>query len=146
MEGLLSNIRIVLSTTGRASSIYRMISSIKKLYHFIILKIVLIIIFFIINLFLAHAIGKRGEKQGLRVKIIRIVLQTLTFTSGTLGLAPAYHGSVLLSDSRHGNYLTNKARSLVFTTTLSPLFFYAVGRLLFFALIPVCTEMKNRYL
>ena len=93
-----------------------------------------------INLFLAHAIGKRGEKQGLRVKIIRIVLQTLTFTSGTLGLAPAYHGSVLLSDSRHGNYLTNKARSLVFTTTLSPLFFYAVGRLLFFAHIPVCTE------
>jgi len=74
-------------------------------------------------LFQAHAIGKRGEKQGLRVEIIRIVLQTLTFTSGTLGLAPAYHGSVLLSDSRHGNYLTNKARSLIFTATLTPLIF-----------------------
>jgi hypothetical protein len=45
------------------------------------------------------------------VKINRIVLQTLTFTSGTLGIAPAYHGSILLSDSRHGNYLINKTRS-----------------------------------
>jgi len=74
-------------------------------------------------LFQAHAIGIRGEKQGLSVEIIRIVLQTLTFTSGTLGSAPAYHGSVLLSDSRHGNYLTNKARSLISMTTLSPLIF-----------------------
>jgi 7-keto-8-aminopelargonate synthetase-like enzyme len=65
----------------------------------------------------------RGDEQGLRVKINRIVLQTLTFTSGTLGIAPAYHGSILLSDSRHGNYLDNKTRSVFFTTTLSPLFF-----------------------
>jgi len=56
------------------------------------------------------------------VKINRIVLQTLTFTSGALGIAPAYHGSILLSDSRHGNYLINKTRYTVFTTTLSPLF------------------------
>ncbi len=74
----------------------------------------------------------RGEKKGLRVEIIRIVLQTLTFTSGTLGSAPAYHGSVLLSDSRHGNYLTNKARSLVFMTTLPPLIFKAVNNDCFF--------------
>ena len=53
----------------------------------------------------------RGDEQGLGVKINRIVLQTLTFTSGTLGIAPANHGSILLSDSRHGNYLINKARS-----------------------------------
>ena len=53
----------------------------------------------------------RGDEQGLGVKINRIVLQTLTFTSGALGIAPAYNGSVLLSDSRHGNYLINKARS-----------------------------------
>lgn len=65
----------------------------------------------------------RGDEQGLGVKINRIVLQTLTFTSGTLGIAPAYHGSILLSDSRHGNYLTNKARSLIFTATLPPLIF-----------------------
>ncbi|MBN1276899.1 MAG: hypothetical protein JXA35_05350, partial [Deltaproteobacteria bacterium] len=45
------------------------------------------------------------------------------------------HGSVLLSDSRHGNYLTNKARSLVFTTTLSPLLFSARIRLFFFVFI-----------
>jgi len=56
------------------------------------------------------------------VRINRIVLQTLTFTSGTLGIAPAYHGSILLSDSRHENYLINKTRSTIFTTTLSPLF------------------------
>jgi hypothetical protein len=31
----------------------------------------------------AHAIGIRGDEQGLGVKINRIVLQTLTFTSGT---------------------------------------------------------------
>jgi len=43
----------------------------------------LIVILFFLNLFQAHAIGIRGEKQGLRVEIIRIVLQTLTFTSGT---------------------------------------------------------------
>jgi len=97
--------------------------------------IVLIVIFFIINLFLAHAIGIRGEKQGLRVEIIRIVLQTLTFTSGTLGLAPAYHGSVLLSDSRHGNYLTNKARSLISTTTLPPLIFSGSRMTAFFIFI-----------
>ena len=36
-----------------------------------------------INLFLAHAIGIRGDDKGLTKKIIRIVLQTLTFTSGT---------------------------------------------------------------
>ena len=53
----------------------------------------------------------RGDEQGLGVKINRIVLQTLTFTSGTWGIAPANHGSILLSDSRHGNYLINKARS-----------------------------------
>jgi hypothetical protein len=53
----------------------------------------------------------RGDEQGLGVKINRIVLQTLTFTSGTGGIAPANHGSILLSDSRHGNYLINKARS-----------------------------------
>jgi hypothetical protein len=45
--------------------------------------IALIIILFFINLLQAHAIGIRGEEQGLRVEIIRIVLQTLTFTSGT---------------------------------------------------------------
>ncbi|HBE39936.1 MAG TPA: hypothetical protein DDW27_01780 [Bacteroidales bacterium] len=33
--------------------------------------------------FQAHAIGIRGDEQGLGVKINRIVLQTLTFTSGT---------------------------------------------------------------
>jgi 7-keto-8-aminopelargonate synthetase-like enzyme len=65
----------------------------------------------------------RGDEQGLGVKINRIVLQTLTFTSGALGIAPANHGSILLSDSRHGNYLINKTRSLILTTTLSPLFF-----------------------
>jgi 7-keto-8-aminopelargonate synthetase-like enzyme len=65
----------------------------------------------------------RGDEQGLGVKINRIVLQTLTFTSGTLGIAPAYHGSILLSDSRHGNYFINKARSLIFATTLPPLIF-----------------------
>jgi 7-keto-8-aminopelargonate synthetase-like enzyme len=65
----------------------------------------------------------RGDEQGLEVKINRIVLQTLTFTSGTLGIVPANHGSVLLSDSRHGNYFINKTRLLVFTTALSPLFF-----------------------
>jgi hypothetical protein len=114
-------------------------------YHFYYLKIVLIIILFIINLFLAHAIGKRGEKQGLRVKIIRIVLQTLTFTSGTLGLAPAFHGSVLLSDSRHGNYLTNKARSLVFTTTLPPLIFFDSQSTdcFFIAPVPDRTDLKK---
>ena len=53
----------------------------------------------------------RGDEQGLEVKINRIVLQTLTFTSGTEGIAPANHGSILLSDSRHGNYLINNARS-----------------------------------
>ena len=53
----------------------------------------------------------RGDEQGLGVKINRIVLQTLTFTSGALGIAPANRGSILLSDSRHGNYLINKARS-----------------------------------
>ena len=53
----------------------------------------------------------RGDEQGLGVKIKRIVLQTLTFTSGALGIAPANHGSILLSDSRHGNYLINKTRS-----------------------------------
>jgi len=47
----------------------------------------------------------RGVEQGLVVIINRIVLQTLTFTSGTRGRAPAYHGFILLSDSRHGNYL-----------------------------------------
>jgi hypothetical protein len=57
----------------------------------------------VINLLPAHAIGIRGDEQGLGVKINRIVLQTLTFTSGALGIAPAYHGSILLSDSRHGN-------------------------------------------
>ena|GEM_PF-5250274 len=36
-----------------------------------------------INLFIAHAIGIRGVEQGMEVKINRIVLQTLTFTSGT---------------------------------------------------------------
>jgi len=36
-----------------------------------------------VNLFQAHAIGIRGDEQGLEVKINRIVLQTLTFTSGT---------------------------------------------------------------
>jgi hypothetical protein len=45
--------------------------------------IALIVIYFFINLLQAHAIGIRGEEQGLRVEIIRIVLQTLTFTSGT---------------------------------------------------------------
>jgi 7-keto-8-aminopelargonate synthetase-like enzyme len=60
----------------------------------------------------------RGDEQGLGVKINRIVLQTLTFTSGTSGTAPADKGSILLSDSRHGYYLINKARSLIFTTTL----------------------------
>ena len=53
----------------------------------------------------------RGGEQGLGVKINRIVLQTLTFTSGALGIAPANYGSILLSDSRHGIYLINKARS-----------------------------------
>jgi 7-keto-8-aminopelargonate synthetase-like enzyme len=97
----------------------------------------LIILLFVLNLFQAHAIGIRGEKQGLRVEIIRIVLQTLTFTSGTLGLAPAYHGSVLLSDSRHGNYLTNKARSMIFMTTLAPLIFSgSQNRLLFYCSTP----------
>ena len=80
--------------------------------------------FFFIILFQAHAIGIRGVEQGLEVKINRIVLQTLTFTSGTGGIAPAYHGSILLSDSRHGNYLINKTRSLMFTTTLPPLIFF----------------------
>ena len=65
----------------------------------------------------------RGVEQGLEVKINRIVLQTLTFTSGILGIAPAYHGSILLSDSRHGIYLINKAHSVIFTTALTPLFF-----------------------
>ena len=31
----------------------------------------------------------RGDEQGLGVKINRIVLQTLTFTFGTFGIAPA---------------------------------------------------------
>jgi 8-amino-7-oxononanoate synthase len=80
-------------------------------------------VFFIYICFQAHAIGIRGDEQGLGVEINRIVLQTLTFTSGTLELAPAFRGSILLSDSRHGNYLINKARSLIFTTTLPPLIF-----------------------
>jgi hypothetical protein len=58
------------------------------------------------------------------VKINRIVLQTLTFTSGALGIAPAYHGSIVLSDSRHGDYFNNKTRSQVLTATLSPLIFF----------------------
>jgi len=48
-----------------------------------ILSKCLIILNFCINLIQAHAIGLRGEKQGLSLEIIRIVLQTLTFTSGT---------------------------------------------------------------
>jgi 7-keto-8-aminopelargonate synthetase-like enzyme len=47
-------------------------------------------------------------------------VQTLTFTSGALGIAPANHGSILLSDSRHGNYFMNKARSLIFAEFVSP--------------------------
>ena len=70
--------------SGAGSSIYGANSSIFKLNSpALFFIIVLIVIFFIINLFQAHAIGIRGEKQGLRVEIIRIVLQTLTFTSGT---------------------------------------------------------------
>ena len=65
----------------------------------------------------------RGDEQGLGVKINRIVLQTLTFTSGILGLAPANRGSILLSDSRHGSYLINKARSLFSQPPLLLLFF-----------------------
>jgi hypothetical protein len=42
------------------------------------------------------------------VKINRIVLQTLTFTFGTLRIAPANLGTFLLSDSRHGNYIIIK--------------------------------------
>jgi hypothetical protein len=83
-------------------------------------------VFLYLNLFQAHAIGLRGDEQGLGVKINRIVLQTLTFTSGTLELAPAIRGSILLSDSRHGNYLINKTRSLIFATTLSPLIFFYI--------------------
>jgi hypothetical protein len=73
----------------------------------------------------------RGDEQGLGVKINRIVLQTLTFTSGILGIAPANHGSFLLSDRRHGKYLINRTLSLDFTTTLSPLFLltqYTTGK------------------
>jgi hypothetical protein len=75
-------------------------------------------IFFIKNLLLHLLFGKfvtklmllvlRGDEQGLGVKINRIVLQTLTFTSETLGIAPANHGFILLSDSRHGNYFKIK--------------------------------------
>ncbi len=74
----------------------------------------------------------RGDEQGLEVKISRIVLQTLTFTSGTVGIAPANHGSTLLSDSRYGNYLINKTRSLIFTTTLSPLFLSSKHHIFFY--------------
>jgi hypothetical protein len=59
---------------------------------------------FINNVFLglAHAIGIRGDELRWDVKFNRIVLQTLTFTFGASGNAPAYRGTYLLSDSRHG--------------------------------------------
>jgi hypothetical protein len=50
----------------------------------------------------AYAIGNKRSLKGKEVKFNRIVLQTLTFTPGALGIAPANHGSILLSDSRHG--------------------------------------------
>jgi ABC-type multidrug transport system permease subunit len=74
----------ILSTFSNVLSNNSIISSIiPEAPSLIFFLIVLIIIFFFINLFQAHAIGIGGEKQGLRVEIIRIVLQTLTFTSGT---------------------------------------------------------------
>jgi len=48
---------------------------------------------------LAHAIGIRGEEQGKGVKFNRIVLQTLTFTTGPeemrqLSMVPSFYQTV----------------------------------------------------
>jgi hypothetical protein len=84
LYNILSKSGIVSSKSGSVSSISGHISSIIKwISHLYFSPIVLLFILFFLNLFQAHAIGIRGEKQGLRVEIIRIVLQTLTFTSGT---------------------------------------------------------------
>ena len=99
--------------TGSATTINKMLCNLINL-HFPVqfleqkcliffLKYLQLLFFMIIFVFSSCYWYLRGDERGLGVKINRIVLQTLTFTSGALGIAPANHGSVLLSDSRHGN-------------------------------------------
>jgi hypothetical protein len=56
------------------------------------LKFIWNVTLYFIYLIQAHAIDIRGDEQGLDVKINRIVLQTLTFTFGIFGIAPAISG------------------------------------------------------
>jgi len=72
------------------------------------------------------------------VEINRIVLQTLTFTSGASGLTPVNRSSILLSDSRPGVYFMNKTRSLIFTTALSPLIFLFPPKVYFRKFYVIC--------
>jgi 8-amino-7-oxononanoate synthase len=72
----------------------------------------------------------RGDEQGLVCENQQDCIADIDFHIRDLQISASLSEFYLLSDSRHGNYLINKARSVIFTTTFSPLIFF-IPRLLF---------------
>ena len=68
----------------------------------------------------AHAVGIRGNK-GLGIAEENDLIGDIDFIIGTFGKAYASQGAYIICDKLFADYLTNKMRSLIFTTALPPI-------------------------
>jgi 8-amino-7-oxononanoate synthase len=86
----------------------------------------------------AHAAGTRGH-TGMGLCQEQGTIPGIDFIVGTFGKAWAGQGAYLVADSIYCRYLTNKMRSLIFTTAMPPA---SISWLLFIA--PKIAEMGSR--